>query len=97
MTKSQYLQALAEKTGVSKKDASDFHDAVCQIAAEELSKTGTVVLPGLVKFVVKEIPASKERKGKHPFTGKDHVFPAKPASKRLKAVIPKGFKDGALG
>lgn len=97
MTKSQYLSALAEKTGLSKKEATAVHDAVRQIATEELKRTGTIVLPGLVKFVVKDIPATKERKGKHPFTGKDHVFPAKAASKRLKATIPKGFKDAALG
>lgn len=96
MTKSQYLSALAEKTGLSKKEAGEFLDAVRQIASDELKGTGIIVIPGLVKFVVKELPATKERKGKHPFTGKDHVFAAKAASKRLKATIPKAFKDAAL-
>ena len=97
MTKSKFLSALAERTGTSKKEASDAWDAVCAIAAEQAEGAGVITLPGLVKFTVKDIPASPERKGIHPFTKEPHTFPAKPASKRLKATIPKSFKDKVLG
>jgi hypothetical protein len=71
-------------------------DVVCDITAKQLKGAGVMVLPGLVRMSVKDIPAQPERKGKHPFTGEDHVFQAKPASKRLKATIPKVIKDAVL-
>ena len=97
MTKSAFLTTLAERTGVTKKEAEAAWNAARDIAIEQVKETGVITLPGLIKFVIKDIPASPKRKGKHPFTGEDHVFPAKPASKKLKAVVPKAFKDAALG
>ena len=97
MTKSTFLSTIAERADVTKKEAGAMWDAVCGIAAEQLRGAGVIVVPGLVRMSVKEIPASPERKGKHPFTGEDHVFQAKPASKRLKATIPKALKDAVLG
>jgi nucleoid DNA-binding protein len=96
MNKNKFLAAVAEKAGVTWKEAGAAWNAVCSIAVEQLRGTGVVTLPGLVKLTVKEVPATPERKGKHPFTGEDHVFPAKPASKRLKASAPKGLKDAVL-
>jgi nucleoid DNA-binding protein len=87
---------LAERTDTTKKEATAAWNVIRDIAIEQLHETGVITLPGLVKFTIKDVPAQPERKGKHPFTGKDHVFPAKPASKRLKATIPKAFKDTAL-
>jgi nucleoid DNA-binding protein len=97
MTKSAFLVAIAERTGVTKKDAEATWNVIRDIAIEQLHGTGVITLPALVKFTIKDVPAQPERKGKHPFTGEDHVFPAKPASKKLKATIPKAFKDKALG
>lgn len=96
MSKSVFLSTLAERTGVTKKEATAAWDAIRDIAIEQLQETGAITLPGLVKFMIKDVPAQPERKGKHPFTGKDHVFPAKPASKKLKTTVPKTFKDTAL-
>ena len=96
MTKGKLLSTIAEKTGITKKDAGVMWDTVCEIAAKQLRGTGVVTFPGLIKMTVKDIPAQVERKGKHPFTGEDHVFQAKSASKRLKATIPKVLKDAVL-
>ncbi len=96
MTKSRFLSTIAERAEISKKDAGSVWDIVCDIAVNQLRGTGVMILPSLVKITVRDIPAQAERKGKHPFTGEDHVFQAKSASKRLKATIPKGFKDAVL-
>ena len=96
MTKSQFLSAFAEKTGATKKEASAAWDAVCEIAADQARADGVIMLPGLVKFTVKDVPAQPAHEGIHPFTKKPHTFAAKPASKKLKATIPKSFKDKVL-
>jgi len=97
MNKSNSLSTVAEKTGITKKEADAPWNAICSVTAEQLRELGIITLPGLIKLIVKEVPATPARKGKHPFTGEDHVFPAKPASRRLKATVLKGFKDGVLG
>jgi DNA-binding protein HU-beta len=51
MTKSQTLAALAEKTGMSKKDVSGFMDALTELAYSEVKKNGQFVLPGFGKMV----------------------------------------------
>jgi nucleoid DNA-binding protein len=96
MTKSAFLIAISERTDVTKKEAETTWNTIRDIAIEQLHGTGVVTLPGLIKFTIKDVPAQAKRTGKHPFTGKDHVFPAKPASKKLKVVVPKAFKDAAL-
>ena len=96
MTKPQFLAALAERTEMSKKEATAIYDVIRDISREQLKGTGVMVLPGLVKFVVKDIPARPEREGVNPFTKKMQTFAAKPASKRLKSTIPKAFKDSVL-
>lgn len=47
MTKSQILAALAEKSGMSKKDVSSFMDTVIEMAYSEVKKSGEFTVPGL--------------------------------------------------
>lgn len=97
MTKGKFLAEFAERTGMSKKEATAAWTTVCQIASEQVKGTGQMILPGLVKFAVKEIPAREAYEGIHPFTKEQHKFPAKEATKKLKTTVPKAFKDAALG
>lgn len=95
MTKSQIISELAEKTGVAKKDVSGTFTELSALIKRELGKKGPgeFVVPDLFKLRVRNIPARKERKGIDPFTKQERVFPAKPASRKIRATALKKLKD----
>lgn len=53
------------------------------------------ILPGLLKLVVKQVPAKKARAGINPFTGEQTTFKAKPASRKVKIKALKSLKEMA--
>ncbi len=93
MTKSQFLEAIAQQTGISKKQASSVLDALDQTIAQQLKESGEATIPVLVKFNVTTKPATPEHEGINPFTKQPMVFKAKPERKVVKARILKGLKD----
>ncbi len=98
MSKSEFVGAVAERSGVTKKDVSAVLEAMSTVVTKELGSggPGEVVLPGLLKLNVVVKPAVPERPGINPFTKQPTVFKAKPARKVVKARVLKGLKD-ALG
>lgn len=88
MTKAQLMRALAEKCGVSKKQADAFMDALVQIAYQEAA--GGFTIPGIGKLVVVD---RKARMGRNPRTGEAIQIPAK---RVLKFRVAKAAKDGTL-
>ena len=95
MTKSQVIGALSEKTGISKKDVSGIFVNLSELIKRELGKKGPgeFVVPDLLKLKVRNIPAKPKRKGINPFTGQEVTFPAKPASRKIRATALKKLKD----
>ena len=95
MTKSQIIGELAEKTGISKKDVSGIFAGLTELIKRELGKKGPgeFVVPDLFKLKIRNIASKKERKGIDPFTKQERVFPAKPASKKIRATALKKLKD----
>ena len=95
MSKSEFVGAIAEKSGIAKKEVSAVLDAMQEIVAKELGKggPGEVILPGLLKLNVIFKPAVPEREGINPFTKQPTVFKAKPERKVVKARVLKGLKD----
>ncbi|MGH2523707.1 MAG: HU family DNA-binding protein [Anaerolineales bacterium] len=93
MTKLQFVNAVAERSGLSKKEASAALDAVNEVVMEQLKGAGEVTLPGLLKLNVVAKPATPERPGINPFTKEPTVFKAKPARKVVKARPMKALKD----
>lgn len=95
MTKSQIIAELAEKTGVSKKDVNAMFGLLSELIKRELGKKGPgeFVIPDLFKLKVRVNPAKKARKGIDPFTKQEREFPAKPASKKIRATALKKLKD----
>jgi nucleoid DNA-binding protein len=95
MTKAQIVGELAEKTGLSKKDVQAVFDQLRELVKKELGKRGPgeFVIPDLLKLKVKKVAAKPKRKGKDPFTGEEKEFPAKPASKKVRATPLKKLKD----
>jgi DNA-binding protein HU-beta len=74
MTKSQMIAALAEKTGLSKKDVINVLDQVTEMAYREVKTNGQFVLQGIGKLVKVH---RKERMGRNPATGESIKIPAK--------------------
>jgi DNA-binding protein HU-beta len=93
MSKSEFLAALAEKTGLNKKQASSAMDAVSSIVAEQLNNHGEVTIPGLIKLNVSIKAATPEHDGINPFTKLPTKIKAKPERKVVKARPVKALKD----
>lgn len=95
MTKTEVLNALAEQTGLPKKQVSQLLEELGSLIGENLSKKGPGVfnVPGLMKILVQRKPATKERKGINPFTGEETTFKAKPARNVVKIRPLKGLKE----
>ena len=95
MSKAQFIETLAEKSGIDKKQATLALDTISTIVAEQLSRKGPgeVIIPSLVKLNVVEKPATPEHEGINPFTKQPMVFKAKPARKVIKAHPLKALKD----
>lgn len=95
MTKSQVIGALAEKTGLSKKEVAGVFTGLSELIKRELGKKGPgeFVIPDLLKLKLRHVPARKAGKRKDPFTGEERMFPAKPASRKIRATALKKLKD----
>lgn len=95
--KTQILNALADNTGLSKKDVSAVLDELGILIQCHIKKrsAGEFVLPGLLKIQTVKKPATKARKGVNPFTGEETMFKAKPASTVVKVRPLKKLKDYA--
>jgi len=95
LTKSGLLQAMADTLGdrASRKQIEDVLDALVAIGHRELNASGLFVLPGFAKFVVVEKAAQPAREGINPFTKAKQLFPAKPATKGVRARPVKAIKD----
>lgn len=93
-TKSQLFGAIAEDTGLSKKEVSAVFDSLGGFMHRHLKPRGAGVftLPGVAKFTVRKKPATKARPGVNPFTGEKITIKAKPASRVVKARILSGLK-----
>jgi DNA-binding protein HU-beta len=90
MTKSEVLNALAEKTGKSRKEVAEFLDALANLAYAEAKGSGEFTLPGLGKLLKKHREA---RMGRNPATGESIKIPAKTV---VKFRVAKAAKDSIL-
>jgi len=95
MTKGQFVTAVAEKSGLSKKQVNTALETIHKIVARELGKKGPgeVTLPGLVKLSVVSKPAVPQHEGLNPFTKQMMTYKAKPARKVVKIRPIKALKD----
>ena len=95
MTKAQLLSAIAEDTGLTRKQVSDVMDSLSGQIRRHIKKRGpgTFTLPGLLKVKTMRKPARRARKGINPFTGEETTFAAKPAHTVVKLQPLKGLKD----
>ena len=89
MTKQELVDAVSEKAGINKRQASDAVEGVIDSITKALKKGAKVTLVGFGNFsVVKK----KARKGRNPQTGKEIQISARKApkfspSKQLKDLL----------
>ena len=95
MSKSQFVTAMAEKSGLNQKQASSALDAINATIIEQLGKQGSgeVLIPGLLKLNVIDKPATNQHEGVNPFTKEPMTYKAKEAHKVIKVRILKALKD----
>lgn len=95
MNKSQFVTAMAEKSGLNQKQASSALEAINAITVEQLGKQGPgeVLIPGLLKLNVVDKPATSQHEGVNPFTKEPMTYKAKAAHKVIKVRLLKSLKD----
>ncbi len=94
-TKSQVYSAIAEETGLNKKDVAAVFEAMAGHIKSDLGSggPGTYNVGGLMKIKTKSVEAKPKRWGVNPFTKEEQWFAAKPASTRVKITPMKALKD----
>jgi len=90
MTKSQFMTALGEMTGMSKKEAQEFWEKFVELALDQVKGEGEFILPGIGKLVKQH---RKARMGRNPATGEEISIPAKTV---VKFRVAKATKDAVL-
>lgn len=90
LTKSALISAMAETTGLSKKDVVGFMDAMVTLAYKEVKKSGVFIVPGLGKLVKMNRAA---RMGRNPATNEAIQIPAKTV---VKFRVAKAAKEAVL-
>jgi len=95
MSKSQFVATLAEKSGLNKKQALSALDTINTMVAQQLGKQGPgeVLIPGLLKLLIVDKPATPQHEGVNPFTKEPMTYKAKAARKVIKVRPLKALKD----
>jgi DNA-binding protein HU-beta len=89
LTKSQIAALIAERVGITKKQAAVTLATIAMLAYKHAKNSFT--LPGLGKLVLVN---RKARKGRNPATGEEIMIPAK---RVVKFRIAKAAKEAILG
>mmetsp|Transcript_5960 Transcript_5960/g.12375 ORF Transcript_5960/g.12375 Transcript_5960/m.12375 type:complete len:160 (-) Transcript_5960:73-552(-) len=89
--KAELVSALAERTGLTKKDSESILQTTLEIIMEEVGSGKKITLPGFGSFTLKD---RAERKGRNPQTGEELLIPA---SKSPSFTVSKTWKDEVNG
>lgn len=98
MSKTDVINALAEATGLARKDVGSVIAGLTDLISKEIGKKGPQVfnIPGLMKITVITKPATKAAQRPNPFKpGEMMTVKAKPARKVVKIRALKALKDMA--
>lgn len=90
MTKAQLLSALADASGIAKKDVVVLMEKLTEMAYSEVKGSGEFVVPGIGKLVKVN---RKARMGRNPATGAEIKIPAKTV---VKFRVAKAAKEAVL-
>jgi nucleoid DNA-binding protein len=98
LTKSALLNIIAEKNGISRKQASEILSTLeeAMLGSVHPNGAGEFVLPGLLKITLRKVPARKAGTLiRNPATGEMMKAAAKPASVRVKVRALSKLKAAA--
>ena len=95
-TKTQILSAIAEETGLSRKEVASVFTSLNSLVTRHLQRRGSgeITIPDTgikVRRVIK--PRTKARMGRNPATGEAIKIAAKPAKTVVKITALKALKD----
>ncbi|WP_428389675.1 HU family DNA-binding protein [Mucisphaera sp.] len=96
LTKTQLFSAIADDTGLTKKDVAAVFDSMTGLIKKEVGSgrgAGAFTVPGLLKIVRFKKKATKARMGRNPATGEEIKIAAKPASTVVKLRALKPLKE----
>ena len=95
MTKNEVHSAIAEKTGLTKKQVGEVFDAFYELIQSSLSAKGAgeFVVPGLMKLIRQEKPAQEGKYVRRPSDGEMVWSEPKPAQNVVKVRPLKGLKE----
>ena len=93
MSKTEFVEAIANESGLDKKQVNAVLEGMNGVIYKELKAQHEVVIPGLVKMVTVKKDAVPAREGINPFTKEKTMFKAKPARKVIKPRPLKALKD----
>merc|ERR1711970_754619 len=86
MTQTGVFQSVAETTGLKTKEVKGVVEAFMGVAVEQVKKSGSFKVAGMLNMKLKNKPATKAKQGINPFTKEPCVFKAKPASKTVRCL-----------
>ncbi|MBQ8416935.1 MAG: HU family DNA-binding protein [Clostridia bacterium] len=87
MTKSQWIDAAAKESGMTKKQLNDAYDALAKVFGERIAEGESVQLSGFGTFSVRKREA---RTGRNPKTGETLQIPS---TRRLVFLPAKTLKE----
>ena len=95
MSRSQFLTILAEKSGLNELQAGAALDTINEIITQQLGKQGPgeILIPGLLKLNVIEMPATGQHEGIHPLTREPITYKARGARKVIRVRPLKALMD----
>src|SRR5688500_19800418 len=93
MSKTELVEAVANQSGLEKKQVNAVLDALNDLIYKELKAQNAVMVPGLLKLSTVTKPAVPEREGINPFTKEKTTFKARAERKVIKARPIKALKD----
>lgn len=98
LTKNAQIKAISEATGQTRATVKDILDAHVALASKELREGREFVASGIARLKVVEKPAVPAGLRTDPFSKEtpkaQKMFPAKPASKKVKARASKSLLEG---
>jgi len=92
-TKTELYANIAEATGLPRKDVGAVLDALGVELEKAVKNAGSFTLPGLLKVVVQNKPATGKRQVRNPATGEMVWAQPKPARNVVKVRPLKNLKD----
>jgi nucleoid DNA-binding protein len=96
-SKTEILSNIAAATELSRKQVASVLDSLSMQIKAAVGKKGPGIfaVPGLMKIIVVQKPATKARVGINPFTKLEQTFKARPARKVIKIRPLKNLKEMA--